>query len=256
MVRTKDLLLFALILVTLLITISATLASKVVKEQVDSPGQSAFSNEDGPAYSATVPESATDREANIERLRSMIAKGDVIEASPSVESAPVAESQAVGTDCSVPSTGIEIARTWPLTGVEQKTVGATRVVSQVTYAQPELTTSTSSASTPVVLSEKLLIQLPAYPVKQNEPTCLDSEIIGITVEGSLIFNNDAVLYQNSGSATLIGYARDGFPIYGVYQGEKDVCGGYDGVGGYRYAVTPGESNFLACFSAVPRPFNQ
>ena len=69
-----------------------------------------------------------------------------------------------------------------------------------------------------------------------------------------MYNNEASFYRGFGSEYLIGYARDGFPIYGYYEGSTDACGGYEHASGYRYTVTPTNDNLLQCFSGQPAPF--
>ena len=74
------------------------------------------------------------------------------------------------------------------------------------------------------------------------------------MDGSLIFNSDAILYRSYGSETLIGYALDGFPIYGPTSAEKDACGGYDAPTGYRYAISADTNTVLECFMGTPDNF--
>lgn len=262
MVRTKDLLLIVVVLVMLFMAISATLASRMITKQMQEDALSGAVTAEAPVYeSATDDSGSMDRAANIARLRSLLAAGDVIESSPSVESSPVLETETESIDgmptCLGAGTGIEVARSWPLVGVAVKTVGANRVVAHL--APIPAGTVNESGSTTVVASgatnERVLLSLPLYPGKNAEPTCMRTEIVGVTAAGSLLFNNDIVLYRQTGTETLIGYALDGFPIYGAYAGETDSCGGYDGPGGYRYVVSPQDQTLIECFVGSPQSFS-
>ena len=260
MVRTKDLLLIVVVVVMLAMAISATVASRLLKEsQLQAVGLDAETTQ--VQYSAVEQSPTLNRADNIARLRALVAQGDVIESSPSVEVSPTPESDGVtdGTDslsCPSPDDGIAVARTWPLEGVTLQLIGASRVVKQVAATEPVHTTASGTVAAPVTTAERTLLTLPAYPTKTVAPGCIDSEIIGVTTSGSLLFNGDAILYKNTPAGTLIGYARDGFPIYGVSGGEHDQCGGEDTPASYRYSLAPGATKFLSCFSAQPSSFSR
>lgn len=258
MVRTKDLLLIIVVLVMLGMAISTTIATRMIQTEPSTTQPASFAGATTPVYEATTPEKKDTRPETISRLQALLAQGDVISASPSVEASPVPQgastSATAALQCDAPRTGIAVARSWPLNDVTMTNDGARRVVQQVIAAPAPAPSSTTTPSEPVVQSKVTLLQLPMRPAKNAEPTCLDSEIIGVTPAGRLLFNNDVTLYRNTAPGTLIGYARDGFPIYGAYSGETDVCGGYDSPTGYRYVVTPGENSFLSCYQGSPQPF--
>lgn len=262
MIRTKDLLWFVLVLVFLALAILSTFVNRPA-------GSSGILNmppiqSNAPEYSAELADGGgMDRDANIERLRALLSEGDLVTSSPSVEDEVFDELEEIlrgELECGPVDSGIATARLWPLSGV---TVNAAEGMRVVVYTQaaaaapapvPVVGTSTSlvPAAPPAIV--KTLLVLSQFPVKATQPTCLDSEIVGVTVDGSLIFNNDVILYRNTAPNTLIGYARDGFPIYGAYAGPVDECGGYDGPGGYRYVALGGESKFMKCFVGAPSAF--
>ena len=91
------------------------------------------------------------------------------------------------------------------------------------------------------------------------PTCF-LESMGMTVPDSNWWINDngnevrdykemAAQWPNKGSSPVVGYARDGFPIYALYDsagnlqrsklygGELDECNGKDDGNGYGYYIT-------------------
>ena len=259
MVRTKDLLLIVVVLVMLVMAISATVATRVAEQSNKETGAISWQNTQELQYGVSTGTKASDgRQENISRLRELIAKGDVIESFPSVEAPAVIgndTNQTHDLNCISPNTGIDTARNWPLSGVEIKLVGTERVVSKVSYS-PVTPVATGTQPVPEVLNEINLLNLPLLGFKASKPACIDNDVIGVTIEGSLIFNTDAILYRNTSPETLIGYARDGFPIYGAYAGTQDQCGGYDSSSGYRYAASPTGDLFISCFMGAPRTFSQ
>lgn len=248
MVRTRDLVLIVLTLVMLFIAISATVGTRLLQQDRSAAFVPASPQALG-VETATPP--TLDRAGMISHLREKIAEGDVIEATPSVEVDVFAPTtSAVTLACAAPDTGIAIARGWPLSDVTLSLQGSARVVTHA--PQPGVTASSTAAAVPAV---RTLLTLPAVPQRTAEPQCLDSEIIGVTVAGSLMFNTDAVLYRTTPPGTLIGYARDGFPIYSADGGVRDECGGYESTTGYRYIVSASESTFMSCFVGTPQSFS-
>jgi hypothetical protein len=75
--------------------------------------------------------------------------------------------------------------------------------------------------------------------------------VGVAKDGSLIRNNEARLYGIFGEQTLVGYALDGFPIYGISESVVDACGGVSVAGQYRYQLSVERENIINCFAAKP-----
>ena len=100
------------------------------------------------------------------------------------------------------------------------------------------------------------LQLPVRSQKSGE-YCLPNDVIGIATDGSLIRNNENKLYSIFESETLIGYALDGFPIYGKFWvDDVDSCGGApigNPVDGFQYVYSVKNKGelFINCFSAPP-----
>jgi hypothetical protein len=120
---------------------------------------------------------------------------------------------------------------WSMTGVSLVVSEGARLV----YATPEV----------------LLVQLPIRSFPSVTPSCLSSDVIGIATDGSLIRNNEVGLYGIFGSETLIGYALDGFPIYGKKEIKTDACGGVVEGEQYRYYLSGERDILLNCFAAPP-----
>lgn len=243
MARTRDILIFIVTVGFLLAAIAYTLG----REQTLSLA-AVFAEPVGGGVIAVVPGSTgPDRKGTTDRLKAKLAAGASLAViQPSVEE--VAEETDDPTDDRVESTqllrqpcpgisdGLLVAQVWPFEGV---TVISTEGARSVMVEDGEVS--------------RTLLQLPQAPLKADSAACLDSEIIGVTPGGRLIFNTDAISYELTSSETLIGYARDGFPIYGRYEGSLDACGGYEHPGGYRYSLS--DQNFMiGCFSGTPQPF--
>ncbi len=97
----------------------------------------------------------------------------------------------------------------------------------------------------------LLLQLP-LPIAPTGSRCVPSDVVGVANDGSLIRNNETSLYGIFGGQTVVGYALDGFPIYGRDDGMAvDACGGAYGVAGYGYVLQSQRSTILNCFSGTP-----
>lgn len=215
-------------------------------------------------FSAEGVQKEKNRNATIERLRNLIANGGTtITPSPSVETAVVDVEQSTTTEettllaplvsCGGDDSFI-IKKQWP-PSVTVSVEKGERIASVLVTAPRETPATVGSTSLPVAeefVTKKLLVTR-AFPVKGGAPQCVPGSIVGVTASGGLI-SNDASFYGEYGSESLIGYARDGFPMYGFYEGEVDVCGGYQHVNGYRYTLTNGRSTVVNCFYSSPASF--
>ncbi len=109
-------------------------------------------------------------------------------------------------------------------------------------------TSTSTVAAP---AKDIVLQLPVRSMPNANPSCLSTDVIGIAKDGSLIRNEEVGAYGVFGAGTLVGYALDGFPIYGSSDAKTDVCGGMMVGGQYRYTVSQKRENIINCFAGVP-----
>jgi hypothetical protein len=96
-----------------------------------------------------------------------------------------------------------------------------------------------------------VLQLPIQSFLTIAPNCLTSDVVGIAHDGSLIRNSEGGLYGVFGEGTMIGYALDGHPIYGVSEAALDTCGGRMEGGEYRYYLSDERETILNCFVSVP-----
>lgn len=100
---------------------------------------------------------------------------------------------------------------------------------------------------------EVVLQLPVRSLPAATPSCISSDVIGVANDGSLIRNDEVALYSIFGSETRIGYALDGFPIYGAGSSRTDVCGGrVSETGQYRYELSADRPVVLNCFAAAPQ----
>lgn len=151
-----------------------------------------------------------------------------------------------------------------------------------------------------IKAQAFAADLPVMPVASNQPTCLTGGAIGITLSGTVIFNGldagnrDAVAHETqdscqghpqqdgayhyhnlssclsdteSGQSALMGYALDGFGIYGpraadgtiLTNADLDECHGttsevdWDGqrVTMYHYVATYEYPYTLGCYRGTP-----
>ncbi len=101
-------------------------------------------------------------------------------------------------------------------------------------------------------SEIVRARIPLRTGPAGATSCLPSDVIGVALDGSLIRNNETALYTVFGGDTLIGYALDGFPIYGVTPGvTPDRCGGVMVGGAYRYVLQGDRPGLITCYSGSP-----
>lgn len=125
----------------------------------------------------------------------------------------------------------------------------------IVYRNKEVATpveaGTSTVATTPTIEREVVLQLPYRSYSSNQQTCLANDVVGIALDGSLIRNGDYTAYQIFGGETQIGYALDGFPIYGTANFSTDVCGGSDDSGFYRYYLNKDRKGVLGCFSATP-----
>lgn len=268
MIRTRDFLLFVVVLLFLCMGIVFTLFEETVFKD-EGETDFALSSDEAPVFSASAPTLLNDREGTIARLRALLEEDkSVITADPSVEEVLSIESEVeVGTATDTQSIIVSIdrcgglddslsyAKNWPLTETTLSVADGRRVV---THAQKNATApvdvnaSSTVSNSPAIPT--VLLSLPLTPMALSEPVCVPSDIVGVTTYGALIFNTDVSLYLLHTPQMLIGYARDGFPIYGSYQGEVDRCGGYDHPAGYRYSISHERNFIIGCFQGSPASF--
>lgn len=136
---------------------------------------------------------------------------------------------------------------WSPFGVQIEEVEGARLVYRVSEREV-----ISTSSTPTVETFKdVVVQLPVRSFPAVSTSCVYSDVIGIANDGSLIRNSEVGVYGIFDSKTVVGYALDGFPIYGSGSAATDACGGVMGLSGYQYQISSTRDTIINCFSAAP-----
>lgn len=135
---------------------------------------------------------------------------------------------------------------WSPAGLQFEVAEGARLVYR--EVMKDVITGTTSR---VQQTREVLLQLPMRALPSSQPSCLTSDVVGVAQDGSLIRNAEAGLYGVFGESTLIGYALDGFPIYGNATVATDVCGGAVLNGTYRYYLSAERDFILGCYAATP-----
>jgi len=136
---------------------------------------------------------------------------------------------------------------WSPAGLQFEVVEGARLV----YRTNEKTVVDELGVSNVVKEREVVAQLPLRSAPQSTKSCIATDIVGIALDGSLIRNNEHSLYQVFGEETVVGYALDGFPIYGLSSRPADECGGVTLATGYGYVLSATRDGVLGCFSGAP-----
>lgn len=146
----------------------------------------------------------------------------------------------------------EILPAWSPEGLEFEVVEGVRVVYRDIGGSAGADATTGGA---VFSNRETVLELPLRIRPVAVKSCIQSDVIGIALDGSLIRNDEYGLYGIFGKDTQIGYALDGFPIYGTNDGVRtDACGGTIDLGEYRYYLSAEREGVLGCYSGVPVKF--
>jgi len=142
---------------------------------------------------------------------------------------------------------------WSPVGIQIEEAEGARLVYKTREAPVVAVQNDGATTSPVIMPPQrdVLAQLPVRTIPAVSPVCISSDVIGIANDGSLIRNNEAGVYGIFNSSTLVGYALDGFPIYGSSAAVSDTCGGIMEADGYRYQISPQRETILNCYSATP-----
>ena len=139
---------------------------------------------------------------------------------------------------------------WSPVGIQIEEVEGARLVYKEQVVTESVGTGTSTETQTATVRD-ILVQLPVRNFPAAAASCISSDVIGIATDGSLIRNNEAGVYGIFGSNTLVGWALDGFPIYGSSAAAGDACGGVMAAEGYRYQISAQRDTIIHCFSATP-----
>lgn len=259
MFRTRDFVLLFVTIVFLIMAISATLFKTQTKSD-SQDSQIQFVDSAQEEYSAEIilPESVS-RESKLAEMKRKIAESGEVSISAPVDEEMGIEEEVVAEVVSEESLQGELincpsystyAGAWSPDGVKFELSGGVRLVYRDVVSEPKtVSASTSSSSTESLINRLVLIELPIYPIVSK--SCIPTDVIGIANDGSLIRNNEAGLYGVFGPQTQIGFALDGYPIYGLSNNTQDECGGEIVGGQYGYYLSSERETVLNCFTGRP-----
>jgi len=256
MFRTRDFVLYFTAIIFLLMAIGYT-----ALEQKPSSGSQQFYDQNVPAEILEVSAVITSeenvslsREERLESLRQKIKDSELIGISEIIVADIDEMSTMVATSSGVVAAPLlcdsynpYLFVNWPTPEIISDQVEGARQY----YTTETILTGTTSSST---VKKTVLLTLSTNFLPLNAQTCLSSDVIGVALDGSLIRNNETSLYSIFSSESLIGYALDGFPIYGTGNRVVDECGGRIELGQYRYELSNERQTILNCFVGAPQKF--
>jgi len=242
-------------MVFLLVGISSTVAIQGGLPGISGMTASVFESTPEPtSYEVTVPEKTEmGREARIADLRKKIAAlGIADESAPtpteSTDTSPLPEAKEAADEVKGERRCVNYGATsvaWNPAGLIIEEAEGARLVYREIVGAP------LGSSTVPTVTKDVVLQLPVRSVPLASERCIAGDVIGIATDGSLIRNSEVGVYGVFGSATLVGYALDGFPIYGTSGQETDICGGAMVGGQYRYVIGSERETIINCFAGVP-----
>ena len=254
MFRTRDFILVFVSVIFLLVAIGSTLIYRGSRSPVSM--EISYSSESDTTYTAEVTTNETPSRADrLATMRDKIASGQALSlAAPVIESEADETLETVATleddtDTESPVTGVQLCANhsaysgvWTPQGVKFAVTEGARLIYRDGVTLDELG----------LPNKDVLLQLPMYALpSKNKATCLPSDVVGIAQDGSLIRNDEAGMYRVFGASTLVGYALDGFPIYGASDSPTDSCGGTVVAGQYRYYLSAERDTVINCFAVNP-----
>lgn len=262
MFRTRDFILFFVIIVFLSMAIGATLISRSShndSEVINLPGLVEVDDRD---FSAEIPSvEVLSREERLASMRQKIAnKNDLVISAATTEAESVVDefdedvevAEAGSVEVSLCQNYQPFVGFWPGGAVQTEVVEGVRLFYTETESvavKPDNGATTTDISTQN--SRLVRLELPTAPLVTGTENCVPSDVVAVSGQGSLIRNNEVGLYSLFGGDTLIGYALDGWPVYGVTERELDECGGALVGGEYRYYLDAEAEFILNCFVSLP-----
>jgi len=261
MIRTRDLFLVLTAIAFLFMAIGVTLASKM--QNANSAGAELRPAEvlSGEHGAQVVVSDSFSRAQKLQAMREKIADSEQLsitapEPEEILEELPAtttASSSEVALEAELQlCPGYAASRvSWSPVGIQIEEVEGARLVYKEQVVTESVSTGSSTETAQSSTVRDILVQLPVRNFPAAGTACISSDVIGIATDGSLIRNNEAGVYGIFGSNTLVGWALDGFPIYGSSASTGDACGGVMVAEGYRYQISSQRDTVINCFSATP-----
>ena len=254
MIRTRDFLLYVLVLVFLALAIGTTVVINRSDVQVVSQPVPAFGESTEPKAAADI---SSEGENALNRLRTKIAAGEgqILSAPPVMTSVdtptePLVEVSVVNY-CNMVAPH-PVTKAWPETVMVRETASMYQVIGETELTVP------NGSSTNIVIEEFPFQLIPKNSERGSYDTCLPDTTIGVDINGQPLDNRNVDRYRAFDYSDLIGYARDGIPIYGTapVEAQLDVCGGMDTSSGYSYFIQPESEGIISCYAQIPTVFKE
>jgi hypothetical protein len=209
---------------------------------------------DAPVTASVSSEVEISREERIASLRKKIAALGTLESEPSPEAEQVAASSTAAATVAV-SEIVEnrCAAYAPFGGVwdSRKILMSEAEGARIVYRETESPSAASGTAPVAAKTKQILMELPVKSLPPASSHCIPTDVVGITTNGTLLRNDERIAYGSFDAGTLIGYALDGFPIYGSSNTQTDTCGGVVVGGQYRYYLHPERTTMISCFAGKP-----
>lgn len=258
--RTKDFLLLLLTIAFLVVGITSTIKKDLaVVDQAASVGLFNQTNDPDVVYTVVLDEAPKEdtKSSRLAALREKIRGFVLPEPEPEItpeEPTPVEEPSVAVKDGDIDiCTGYSVVtKLWSPAQLNFEVVEGARIVYREGNTSESVIDTMSSGTAPYTPVRDVVLQLPLRTAPLSTKTCIGSDVVGIALDGSLIRNNEHNLYTVFGGDTLVGYALDGFAIYGLADDiTTDVCGGAVVAGEYRYYLSEIRDGVLGCFGGIP-----
>jgi len=250
MIRTRDFLLFLVVIVFLVLGIGVTTTWNFFGSLTNNllPAEGSFVTEEVGDIDVALEEKKIDYDGRIAYLRQRIGRDGTdgvwedADIEERAEELLALEEERLNNEDSKQVGGVRLCGNyrattmyWPYSGVNVVDNGGAYVFSYIETSGTEMS----------------LLQIPKRFSSAGAANCLPYDVVGVATDGSLIRNGEYGLYSVFGAGTLVGYALDGLPIYGTNNIPTDMCGGTDAGHGYRYYLSSDRPGVLGCFSATP-----
>jgi hypothetical protein len=210
-------------------------------------------------FAAEVPSQPDTRAEKLAALRAKLAQQSVMEADEPLTPDESVQDRATTTVATTTPVAATVAvqrcasyRTLAIAWSPQSIIAEDREGMRVYFERGLPTGDVDALGQPLPAPELVRARIPQRVWPMATVSCLPTDVIGIGTDGSLMRNDELALYTVFGGDTLVGYALDGFPIYGQNPTlTTDTCGGAMVGGQYRYILDANRAGLINCFSGVP-----
>jgi hypothetical protein len=254
MIRTRNFLLFILILAFLVGGILLTLWFSADTAVRGSYSDMIFGGANTATMTAEVVTLDDKRESRLAALRKKLSGFTDVALAPSTDEAAIEEELTSTATSTPPATAtVKLCSNYRVASVPKLTGGLTYAEAggQRTFLLTE-TVLSESTSTPPLTTQTTVFTLPLRTGELGVTDCIGTDVVAVTPTGLPIRNSEVLKYSGSGENTLIGYTIDGLQLFGSTSSiNTDECGGATVGGVYRYYLSTERATLINCFVAIP-----